>query len=206
MTLTGRTVTLEPIGPEHAEALYAALCAPDDAWRWTYRPHEMPTDRAGSDALVRRWRRDRRRDLRDRAATAGRWAAAGHATLMRCDAAQGSVEVGGIIYGRALQRTVAATEAMVLLMRHVFDDLGYRRYEWKLDHLNAPSAAAARRLGFTYEGRFRNAMVYKGRNRDTDWFAMTDADFAAARAGVRRVARSVELRRRGPAARLACRR
>ena len=67
---------------------------------------------------------------------------------------------------------------MVLLMRHVFDDLGYRRYEWKLDHHNAPSAASARRLGFTYEGRFRNAMVTKGRNRDTDWFAMTDADFA----------------------------
>ncbi len=180
VTLPGRTVTLDPIGPEHAEALYAALCAPDDAWRWTYRPHEMPTDRAGSDALVTTMATAT--DVVTFAVVpadgpAG-GAAAGHATLMRCDPAQGSVEVGGIIYGRALQRTVAATEAMVLLMHHVFDDLGYRRYEWKLDHLNAPSAAAAHRLGFTYEGRFRNAMVYKGRNRDTDWFAMTDADFA----------------------------
>ena len=76
---------------------------------------------------------------------------------------------------------MTATEAMVLLMRHVFDDLGYRRYEWKLDHHNAPSAAAARRLGFVYEGRFRHAMVYKGRNRDTAWFAMTDDDFAGLR-------------------------
>ena len=98
---------------------------------------------------------------------------------MRVDAAQGSVEVGGIIYGRALQRSVAATEAMVLLMRYVFDDLGYRRYEWKLIASTCRQLAAARRLGFAYEGRFRNAMVYKGRNRDTDWFAMTDADFAA---------------------------
>ena len=65
--------------------------------------------------------------------------------------------------------------------RHLFDDLGYRRFEWKLDCLNEPSARAARRLGFTYEGRFRNAMVYKGRNRDTDWFAMTDADWPRVR-------------------------
>ena len=176
VTLTGRTVTLEPIGTEHGEALYAALCAPDDAWRWTYRPHEMPTDRAASDALVAQFAAAT--DVVTFAIVPSGGAAAGHATLMRVDAAQGSVEVGGIIYGRALQRTVAATEAMVLLMRHVFEDLAYRRYEWKLDCHNLPSAAAARRLGFTYEGRFRNAMVYKGRNRDTDWFAMTDADFA----------------------------
>ncbi len=179
VTLPGRTVTLEPLGPEHAQALYAALCAPDDAWRWTYRPHEMPASREESDALIDRMVAD------DSVVTfaivptdgVGGGLAQGHATLMRCDPAAGSVEVGGIIYGRALERTVAATEAQVLLMRHVFDDLGYRRYEWKLDHHNALSAAAARRLGFTYEGRFRNALVYKGRNRDTDWFAMTDVDF-----------------------------
>ena len=75
----------------------------------------------------------------------------------------------------------AATEAIVLLAAHAFDELGYRRLEWKLDHHNAPSAAAARRLGFSYEGRFRNALVYKGRSRDTDWFAMTDDDWRALR-------------------------
>ena len=96
---------------------------------------------------------------------------------MRVDPAHGSAEVGAILYARSLRRTRAATEAIHLLARYLFDDLGYRRFEWKLDCLNEPSARAARRLGFTYEGRFRNAMVYKGRNRDTDWFAMTDADW-----------------------------
>ena len=96
---------------------------------------------------------------------------------MRVDPTHGSAEVGAILYARSLRRTRAATEAIHLLARYLFDDLGYRRFEWKLDCLNEPSARAARRLGFTYEGRFRNAMVYKGRNRDTDWFAMTDADW-----------------------------
>ena len=108
---------------------------------------------------------------------AGAGKARGLATLMRVDASQGSVEVGGILYARSLQRTRAATEAMVLLMRHVFDDLGYRRYEWKCDSLNEPSRRAAARLGFRYEGRFRQAMVYQGRNRDTDWFSITDAEW-----------------------------
>jgi RimJ/RimL family protein N-acetyltransferase len=107
----------------------------------------------------------------------GTGAAAGIATLMRVDPANGSAEVGAILYARSLRRTRSATEAIHLLARHLFDDLGYRRFEWKLDCLNEPSARAARRLGFTYEGRFRNALVYKGRNRDTDWFAMTDADW-----------------------------
>ena len=97
------------------------------------------------------------------------------------DPANGSAEVGGIVYASALQRTTAATEAMVLMMQHVFDDLGYRRYEWKCDSLNEPSRAAAARLGFTYEGRFRQAAVYKERNRDTDWFSITDAEWPALR-------------------------
>ena len=103
--------------------------------------------------------------------------AAGRASYMRIDPAQGSIEVGSIQYGAALARTRAATEAMYLLARHAFEDLGYRRYEWKCDSLNEPSRAAARRLGFTYEGRFRQAMVYRGRNRDTDWFSITDAEW-----------------------------
>ena len=179
MTLPGRTVTLEPIGPEHAEALYDALCAPDDAWRWTYRPHEMPVERAASDALVAQFAAAT--DVVTFAIVPSGGVAAGHATLMRATPRRAASRSAGSSTAGPLQRTVAATEAQVLLMRYVFDDLGYRRYEWKLDCLNAPSAAAARRLGFTYEGRFRNALVYKGRNRDTDWFAMTDADFARLR-------------------------
>jgi RimJ/RimL family protein N-acetyltransferase len=98
---------------------------------------------------------------------------------MRIDPANGVIEVGTIKYAPALQRTAAATEAMFLLMRYVFDDLGYRRYEWKCDSLNEPSRAAALRLGFTFEGIFRQAVVYKGRNRDTAWFSIIDKEWPA---------------------------
>jgi RimJ/RimL family protein N-acetyltransferase len=89
--------------------------------------------------------------------------------------------VGHINYSPRLARTPAATEAMYLLMRRVFDELGYRRYEWKCDSLNAPSRAAAERLGFRYEGLFRQAVVYKGRNRDTAWFSILDREWPALR-------------------------
>ena len=103
--------------------------------------------------------------------------ALGIANYMRIDPANGSVEVGGILFGTSLQRTAAATESMYLMARHVFEDLGYRRYEWKCDDLNAPSCAAARRLGFAYEGTHRNAVVYRGRSRDTAWFSITDEEW-----------------------------
>ncbi len=105
--------------------------------------------------------------------------AVGVASLMRIDHVAGVIEVGGINYAPPLQRTPAATEAMYLMMRRVFDELGYRRYEWKCDALNAPSRAAALRLGFRYEGTFRQATVYKGRNRDTCWFSILDNEWAA---------------------------
>src|SRR3546814_3169445 len=91
---------------------------------------------------------------------------------MRIDRANGSVEVGSISFGPRLQRTVAATEAQYLLANHVFE-LGYRRYEWKCDALNEASRRAAERLGFTHDGTFRQAVVYKGRSRDTAWFSIT---------------------------------
>ncbi|MGE3066976.1 MAG: GNAT family N-acetyltransferase [Hyphomicrobiaceae bacterium] len=105
--------------------------------------------------------------------------AVGIAGLMRIDPANGVIEVGHIHYSPLLQRHPAATEAMFLLMRRVFDELGYRRYEWKCDSLNAPSRAAALRLGFLYEGLFRQAVVYKGRSRDTTWFSITDSEWPA---------------------------
>jgi RimJ/RimL family protein N-acetyltransferase len=105
--------------------------------------------------------------------------AVGLANYMRIDVENGSVEVGGILFGTSLQRTPAATEAMYLMARHAFEDLGYRRYEWKCDALNAPSVSAARRLGFAYEGTHRNAVVYKGRSRDTAWFSMTAEEWPA---------------------------
>jgi len=103
--------------------------------------------------------------------------AVGVATFMRIDRASGVIEVGNINYSPLLQRTPAATEAMFLMMRRVFEELGYRRYEWKCDSLNAPSRAAALRLGFQFEGIFRQAVVYKGRNRDTAWFSIIDSEW-----------------------------
>ncbi len=102
--------------------------------------------------------------------------AVGVCSFLRIDPAAGSIEIGHIWMSSSLQRTAMATEAMYLMMRAAFD-LGYRRYEWKCDALNAPSQRAAQRLGFTYEGTFRQAAHYKGRNRDTAWYAITDQDW-----------------------------
>ena len=107
----------------------------------------------------------------------------GTAALMRIDPAHGVIEVGHIAYSPLLKQTPAGTEAMFLLMRRVFDELGYRRYEWKCDSLNAPSRAAALRYGFQFEGIFRQAIVYKSRNRDTAWFSMLDREWPAVRHG-----------------------
>ncbi len=174
--LDGRWVRLEPLSPDHAEQLYAATCGPDRARLWTYLFDEMPTSRDEFAAYV-----DRRLAAPGLVSLVivprGR-GPAGVASYLRTDRANGSVEVGSIAFGPALQRTTAATEAMWLMARHAFA-LGYRRYEWKCDALNGPSRAAAARLGFTYEGTFRNALVYKGRNRDTAWFAITDTEWAA---------------------------
>lgn len=108
--------------------------------------------------------------------------AVGVASYLRIDPANGVIEVGNINYSPALQRTAAGTEAMYLMMKRVFDELGYRRYEWKCDDLNAGSKRAAGRYGFTYEGIFRQAVLYKGRNRDTAWFAIIDRDWPGIKA------------------------
>ena len=109
--------------------------------------------------------------------------AGGVASYLRIDLAMGSIEVGHINLAPPLQRTIAATEAMYLMMRHVFDDLGYRRYEWKCDALNARSCRAAVRLGFIYEGTFRQAMVYNKRNRDSAWYSIIDKEWPTIRDG-----------------------
>jgi RimJ/RimL family protein N-acetyltransferase len=103
--------------------------------------------------------------------------ALGTASYLRIDPRAGSIEVGSITYSPRLQRTAAATEAMYLMMRRVFAELGYRRYEWKCNALNAASRRAAERLGFTYEGLFRQATVVKGRNRDTMWLSVLDREW-----------------------------
>lgn len=174
--LEGNGVRLEPIEPRHVDDLFAALCGGDDEQIWTYLFWERPRERDELARIVEHGRADPGQVMyaivpveTDRAA--------GFCSLMRIDPAMGSIEVGGIAFGRQLQRSRAATEAMALLMRHAFDDLGFRRYEWKCDSLNGASRRAAIRLGFIWEGRFRNAVVYKGRNRDTDWFSVTDLEW-----------------------------
>jgi len=179
VTLTGRTVRLEPLTTAHADDLFRALVTDSDPQLWTYLFSGPFRERADFDHYLQ--------SVVDNPAAAAMvvvvdGVALGHECLMRNDPVHGTVEVGNIALGQALQRTTAATEAAFLLMRHVFDDLGYRRYEWKCDSLNEPSRRAALRLGFHYEGRFHNAVVYKGRNRDTDWFAVTDADWPRLRA------------------------
>ena len=112
--------------------------------------------------------------------------AVGVASYLRIDERAGVIEVGHINFAPPLQRTPASTEAMYLMMRRVFDELGYRRYEWKCDALNAPSNAAARRLGFRFEGIFRQAAVYKGRNRDTAWYSIVDGEWPGVKAAFER--------------------
>jgi RimJ/RimL family protein N-acetyltransferase len=167
---------LEP--ERHAEALYAAFATDPDGKNWTYLPVGPFADLAD----FRHWLMsvcftpdplfyaiiDQR---------TGR--AVGMAALMRIDPTVGVVEVGHIHFSPLLQRTPLATEAMFLLMQRVFDELGYRRYEWKCDNFNAPSKRAAQRLGFQFEGIFRQAIVYKGRTRDTAWFSVIDSDWPA---------------------------
>ena len=176
--MTGRTCRVEPLDvARHADDLFAVDSLDRDGLSWTYLPYgpfttlesyiDWMQGAAGKDdpffhAIV------------DRAAGT----AVGVASYLRIDPASGSIEVGHIHYSPRLQRTIAATEAMYLMMQRAFA-LGYRRYEWKCDALNAPSRAAAQRLGFSYEGIFRQARVTKGRNRDTAWYAAIDREWPA---------------------------
>jgi RimJ/RimL family protein N-acetyltransferase len=112
--------------------------------------------------------------------------AVGVASYLNVNSAAGSIEVGGIAYAPALQQKPAGTEAMYLMMRRVFDELGYRRYEWKCNALNAPSRAAAARYGFRFEGIFRQAEIVKGRNRDTAWFSIIDSEWPRNKAAFER--------------------
>ncbi len=107
----------------------------------------------------------------------------GLASYLRIQPEHGSIEIGNIWFGMPLQRTTAATEAIYLLARHAFGELGYRRLEWKCNALNAPSRRAAERFGFTFEGVFRKHLVVKGRNRDTAWYSIVDDEWPAIRAG-----------------------
>jgi RimJ/RimL family protein N-acetyltransferase len=175
--LYGRTVMLEPLDAElHAPDLWHAIAGHDDLWQWLFEG-PFPTEAAfTADIQAKQHSADR---IYFAIIPSEIGAAAGFASYMRMEPAHGVIEVGNILLSPALQRTTAATEAMYLMARHVFDDLGYRRYEWKCNALNEPSRRAAQRLGFTFEGIFRQHMVIKDRNRDTAWFSMLDHEWPA---------------------------
>ncbi len=175
VVLTGRGCRLEPLSSAHADGLYEALVQRSAPRVWTYMFHGPFSDRPSFDAYLLALHE--LPGVTPFAVLATDGTELGIMTYLRDDPANGSVEVGHIALSGSLQRTTLATEAMFLMARHVFDDLGYRRFEWKCDCLNEPSRRAASRFGFTYEGVFRNALVYKGRNRDTAWFAMTNDDW-----------------------------
>lgn len=184
-TLTGRLCRLEPLDPaRHGDDLYRAYALDADARHWTYLPYGPFADREA----YRQWMETTCRGddpLFFAIVDPATGAAAGAAAYLRIDPGNGSIEVGHLRFSSLLQRKPAATEAMYLMMRRAFE-LGYRRYEWKCDALNAPSRAAALRLGLSYEGTFRQAMVIKGRSRDSAWFAATDRDWPALDAAFRR--------------------
>jgi RimJ/RimL family protein N-acetyltransferase len=183
--MAGRFCTIEPLDPErHAAPLFAAY-AEDDGRMWTYLPRGPYASLAG----YRQWA-DGAARLDDPLTHAiidnASGAAVGTAAFMRIEPAVGVIEIGSVTYSPLLRRRPAATEAMYLMMRRVFDELGYRRYEWKCHALNMPSRAAALRLGFQYEGLFRQATITRGRNRDTTWFSVIDRDWPALRGAFER--------------------
>jgi RimJ/RimL family protein N-acetyltransferase len=177
VTLAGRFVTLEPLSSaRHASALWQAVHGQDAVWDWLADgPYASEAELAAALALQETGAAARFFAL----IPAATGQSAGYASYMRMDPANGVIEVGNVMFAPALQRTPAATEAMFLMARHIFENLGYRRYEWKCNARNLPSQRAAKRLGFTYEGIFRQHMIVKGRNRDTAWFAMLDSEWPA---------------------------
>jgi RimJ/RimL family protein N-acetyltransferase len=177
--MQGRWCRLEPLdAARHAGALHEAYAADADGRNWTYLPYGPFASAQDYAAAVASVQNDRE-TLFYAVVEPHSGRPLGVASYLRIDPEMGSIEVGHLRYAPALQGTTMATEAMYLMMKHVFDELGYRRYEWKCDSLNGPSRAAAERLGFTYEGTFRQAAVYKSRNRDTSWYSITDAEWPA---------------------------
>lgn len=177
--LEGRFARLEPLdAARHGDELYAVATAPDAAARFRYLFEDVPASRATFDAWLHKAQAS---DdplffvVIDRAT--GR--VEGRQAFMRITPEHGVMEIGHIHWGSAVARTPVTTEAHYLFMRHAFDTLGYRRWEWKCNDENAPSKRAAGRFGFKAEGVFRQHMVTKGQNRDTAWFAIVDSEWPA---------------------------
>ncbi len=183
ISLCGRFGSVERlVASRHGDALWAELKGHD--WVWTYSAYGPFADKSGFMAWLAE--REKLADPYYYAVVDRAGRALGLETLMSIRPDMRVIEVGNILLSPALQRSPLATEAQFLLARYCFEMLGYRRYEWKCDALNAPSRRAALRFGFAFEGIFRNHMIVKARSRDTAWFAMTDADWPARKAAFER--------------------
>lgn len=185
-TMIGRFCRLEPIDlARHVPDLFRSLSLDTTGEGWTYLPYGPFASEAELSAFL------------DEETTGGgsvyyavidqaSGGAVGFLSYIRIAPEAGSIEIGNVRFSPLLQRTPAATEAVYLMMRHVFDELGYRRCEWKCDNFNTPSHRAAKRFGFTFEGVFRQALVYRGRNRDTAWYSVIDGEWPRLRAAFER--------------------
>jgi RimJ/RimL family protein N-acetyltransferase len=184
--LRGSYVTLAPLSVrEHAGALWESVGGASHTALWDYMPDgPWPEREAFVDSIGRK----------EASSDPYYWALldgasgrpVGHASFLRIEPRHRVIEVGSIMYGSEFQRTRGATEAMYLMARYAFEELGYRRYEWKCDALNQPSRDAALRLGFRFEGIFRQHMIVKGRNRDTAWFSLLDSEWPERKAALER--------------------
>lgn len=183
-SLHGRIVDVVPLDPaEHADGLFEGIRDREDLWLYLNEGpfvniHTFEADlerKATSEDPIYYTVVDRKTGD-----------ALGHVAYLRIEPVHRVIEVGAILYTPKLQRTAGATEAMYLMAKYVFEDLGYRRYEWKCNALNESSRRAAPRLGFTFEGIFRQHMIVKGRNRDTAWYAMLDSEWPARKAAFER--------------------
>lgn len=178
--LMGHATHLEPlVDTTQYSALYDCVGRPEQNDLWRYMPLGPFASADAFEAAIRQCQRTLGWEMMVISAKATPERALGMAGYMRIREPHGSAEVGCVTFSETLQRSYIATEAMYLMARHAFVDLGYRRYEWKCHSQNAASRRAATRLGFQFEGIFRNDMVIKGQNRDTAWFAMIDSDWPA---------------------------
>jgi RimJ/RimL family protein N-acetyltransferase len=181
IVLEGRYARLEPLDPQrHGDDLFAESMAEGEAMRHRYL-FEPPMDRAAYQGWL-----EAKAPVNDPLFFAvidrATGKACGRQALMRIDAAHGVIEIGSILWGPSIARSRIATEALYLFAKYAFEDLGYRRFEWKCHNGNEPSKKAALRFGFTYEGLFRQHMVAKGANRDTAWFSIIDGEWTALKA------------------------
>jgi RimJ/RimL family protein N-acetyltransferase len=190
-TLPGRLVTLAPLDARaHGDALYEGTRGEAGDRLWDYLFEGPFPDRKAFDLHLQRIAASEDPLFFAILDNAGNdnasESAVGYASYMRIEPVHRVIEVGSILFTPRLQQTALATEAMYLMARHVFEDLGYRRYEWKCNALNQPSRRAALRLGFSFEGIFRQHMIVKGRNRDTSWFSMLDSEWPLRKANFER--------------------